>query len=143
MKQLNQILLVDDDKANNFLNRELLAELHIARTIHVLTNGKLALDYLLENCLEGKESCPELVIFDHIMPVMDGVELIETLHQRGFMQQSNSVFILLGISSSKQEIERFKSLGVQEYTTKPLSKQTVMQAYHKYWGAIPLSSMPK
>jgi CheY-like chemotaxis protein len=60
--------------------------------------------------------------------------MIDTLHQRGFIQQASSVFILLGISSSQQEIERFKSLGVQEYTTKPLSEQTMMEAYHKYGG---------
>lgn len=140
MKALQQILLVDDDPTNNFLNQELLQELRITNHIQVLTNGKKGLDYLLEHCpIDQKDqsasfpSCPELVIFDHYMPVMDGMEMIQALHQQGFMQKANIVFILLGIHTSHKDWKAFQALGVQEFTPKPLSKEVVMEAYRKYF----------
>jgi response regulator RpfG family c-di-GMP phosphodiesterase len=63
------------------------------------------------------------------------METIQTLNKWGFMQQADSfVYILLGIHSKQRVVEAFQSFGVQEFTTKPLSEPTVMEACHKYWG---------
>ncbi len=56
MKKLKQILLADDDKANNFLNVCLLEEMGIAEQITVLLNGKQALEYLLASEAESRNS---------------------------------------------------------------------------------------
>lgn len=132
MKKLKKILLIDDDKVNNYLNQIILEELHIAEEIVVLTNGNLGLNYLLESC-KSFDSCPELVIFDHRMPIMDGMEMMLNLKQVGFLDRAKVVFILLGIHSKSEDITKFSELGVQEYTDKPLSKEAVMEAYHKYF----------
>ncbi len=58
MKPLQLILLVDDDTTSNFLNEQLLQELRIARETQVLTNGKRALDYLLEHSRLMRKSLP-------------------------------------------------------------------------------------
>jgi CheY-like chemotaxis protein len=136
MKKIKKILLVDDDKVSNYINETLLKELAIAGQITVKTNGESALKYLIENC-EGKGEkciCPELVILDHLMPIMDGLEMMKELKQRGFIDKQRIVFILLGVHSTQKQIEEFIKLGVQEYTSKPLSEQTVMDAYHKYFA---------
>ncbi|SDM65296.1 two-component system, response regulator YesN [Catalinimonas alkaloidigena] len=133
MRKLHKILLVDDDEINNYLNTTILKDLDIAETISVALNGKQALEYLLDHCDQPARTCPELVIFDHHMPVMDGLEMIRTLHEKGFMQRANMVFLLLGIRAKQEVIEEFLRLGVQEFTDKPLEEQTVLEAYHKYW----------
>lgn len=140
MKKLNTILLIDDDQINNYLNEVLLKELGIAQAVKVVLNGKQALEYLLDHCeathkSEHKRSfCPELIIFDHHMPVMDGMEFIQALNQIGFVNRQEVVFILLAIHTAQEDIEAFKGLGVQEFTNKPLSKEIVMDAYHKYFA---------
>lgn len=135
MKKLQTILLVDDDKVNNFLNKTLLEELGIAQQITVVTNGLLALHYLQDHCHSKQlQGCPSLVIFDHQMPVMDGMELIQALHKINFIIEQKIIFILLGIHTLQPEIEAFQRLGVQEFTTKPLSKEIVLEVYHKYWS---------
>ncbi|MDO1451333.1 response regulator [Rhodocytophaga aerolata] len=134
MKKLKTILLVDDDQVNNYLNKIILQELAIAETIHIASNGKIALAYLLEHCESTSRICPELIIFDHQMPVMDGMELIKSLQANDFINRKEVVFILLGIHTKAEDIKKFQELGVQEFTTKPLSKETVMEVYHKYWA---------
>src|SRR5687767_13817888 len=102
MKKLKKILLVDDDKINNYLNETLLEDLHIADTISIEMNGELALKHLQDNC-DLKLSnylCPQLVILDHYMPVMDGLELMEALKRINFIDRHKVVFILLGVNSN-------------------------------------------
>ena len=134
MKKLNKILLVDDDATTLYINENILTKLGISHEIKVLTNGKLALDHLLAHCASSAESCPALVILDHHMPVMDGMELMQALHKKDVLENSSIVFLLLAINTTAQEQEVFKKLGVQEFTYKPLSKQTVLDAYAKYWA---------
>jgi response regulator RpfG family c-di-GMP phosphodiesterase len=65
---------------------------------------------------------------------MDGLEMMQQLKSRNYINTQRIVFILLGTHSTPAQIEAFKKLGVQEYTSKPLSEQTVMDAYHKYFA---------
>jgi CheY-like chemotaxis protein len=134
MKKLNKILLIDDDQVTNYLNKELLKGLYIAEEVKVAVNGKLALEYMHENCGSVLKVCPELIILDHHMPVMDGMEFMQALNKIDFVNRAEVVFILLAIDSRKEDIEKFKRLGVQEFITKPLSQKTVMDAYNKYWS---------
>lgn len=78
--------------------------------------------------------CPELIIFDHHVPVMDGMEFIKALNEIGFVNREEVFFILLGIDYKPADIDTYKMLGVQEFTTKPLSKETMMDASHKYFA---------
>ena len=77
MKKLNKILLVDDDPINNFLNEKILRDLSIAQEIKVLTNGKLAFDYILNYCNSPEKNGPALIILYHHIPFMDGLELMQ------------------------------------------------------------------
>jgi CheY-like chemotaxis protein len=133
MKKLKEILLIDDDEVTNFLNETILKELNISEEVTVLNNGKEALEYLLPNG-ESAHCCPELVILDHNMPIMDGLELMKALNDIDFVNRSKVVFLLLAVDSREEHIEEFQRLGVQEFTRKPISKETVMDAYHKYWA---------
>ncbi|MDO1451538.1 response regulator [Rhodocytophaga aerolata] len=134
MKKLKKILLVDDDRVNNYLNEALLEELNISNTISIEENGERALQHLLEHCEATEGICPQLVILDHRMPVMDGLELMKELNERGFIASQQIIFILLGVHSTKEHILEFQKLGVQEYTEKPLSQQVVLDAYRKYFS---------
>lgn len=50
------------------------------------------------------------------------------------LNRTEVVFILLAIHSKQEDKEKFKELGVQEFTTKPLSRELVMDANNKYWS---------
>ena len=133
MRKLNKILLIDDDQITNHLNEHLLDELNIAHEIHIVEDGDKAFDYLVNCHGSGSESCPELVIFDHQMPNMNGRELIEALHEINFFHENDAVFMSIGVNPIQKDTEILEELGVQEFTVKPLSKEKMLDVYNKYW----------
>ena len=133
MKKLNKILLIDDDEVTNYINKDLLEGLNIAHEVEVIEDGEKAFEYLT-SCEKGSsKACPELIIFDHQMPNMDGKELIEALDKIHFIKENNVVFMFLGVNSVHADVETMKELGVQEFTTKPLSETKVMDVYNRHW----------
>ncbi|GAB3822025.1 hypothetical protein GCM10028895_25480 [Pontibacter rugosus] len=99
----------------------------------MLTDGQQAYNYLSEAWKVDK-TCPELIILDHHMPILDGLGLMEKLNWSGKLNNVEAVFLLLALNTSKDDIRLFKELGVQEFTDKPLCKATAMDAYTKYWA---------
>src|SRR5437763_759680 len=108
MRKLRQILLIDDDEVNNYINETLLNELHIAQQVVVLTNGRLALEHLRTNCLQTSLACPQLVILDYQMPEMDGMELLRALKGLPSLNGAEMVFLLLASHVRGEDIEEFK-----------------------------------
>ncbi len=135
INKLRTVLIVDDDHTTNYLNERIVRELEIAEKVIVLHNGKEALQYLQQHCdQKEKTECPELIILDHHMPVMDGLDLMQIINENGMINNLDTVFLLLAIQTGTADLTRFKELGVQEFTPKPLSKDRLMEAYHKYWN---------
>jgi len=101
MVKLEKVLLIDDDTTAHYLNERIVRELQIAKKVQVLHNGRQGLDYLSE----GEERvCPELIILDHYMPVLDGMEIMEALHKSGRLEKMETVFLLLAAHTSQADI---------------------------------------
>lgn len=132
---LKEVLIVDDDPTTTYLNERIVSEMEIAERITACKNGRDALNYLLQKLNDpGETAFPELIILDHHMPVMDGMELMEALNKKGLLEEMRTVILLLAIHTNPDDLRRFKKLGVQEFTSKPLSKHTLTVAYKKYWA---------
>ncbi|HWP45545.1 MAG TPA: ATP-binding protein [Candidatus Limnocylindrales bacterium] len=112
------ILVVEDDETL----RTLVMELLMKEQFHVVTarTGVEALE-LLKNGLK-----PDLIISDIIMPEMDGYELYQRVHNH-----QNLIpipFIFLTAKTGEEEIRQGKSLGVDEYITKPFKLEDLIIA---------------
>ena len=74
-----------------------------------------------ENGKEGLEKAaserPDLILLDHAMPVMNGVEMLERL--RNHPELSGTAVIMLTASSEAHDVEKACSRGVTEYIVKP------------------------
>jgi DNA-binding response OmpR family regulator len=111
-----QILIVDDEPN---IVRTLKDRLEM-NEYDVITgsNGKEGLD------LAVKEQ-PDIILLDVIMPLMDGLEMLEAL--RSNSQCRDIAVIMLTARSQTQDIARAKACGIEDYIVKPFDLSELLE----------------
>ena len=59
---------------------------------------------------------PDILVLDIIMPVMDGIELLEVIRKEKLVP--NAVVVMLTNESNRKRIEEAKALGIKGYIVK-------------------------
>ena len=111
------LLVVEDDPAMLVALRDILEG--AGYQVHTAPNGDAALKEL-----EGIE--PSLILSDISMPVMDGIELFEHVRERP--EGAAIPFIFLTARGTREDIFAGKSLGADDYITKPVTSQELLSA---------------
>lgn len=118
----HRLLYVEDNPANQRLLADILEpqgdiELLIAQDPYT------GLD------LAESES-PDVIILDINLPGMDGFELLEVLRDRS--ETSDIPILALSANALKEDIERAKAAGFDEYMTKPLDVSDALAVVRRY-----------
>ncbi|MES2214156.1 MAG: response regulator [Patescibacteria group bacterium] len=111
MKKKYSILIVDDDKFLLEMYKKKFDILGLSPDIAVGPQSAL------EKLRTG--STYDIMVFDIIMPGMDGLELLETIQTEKL--SANAIMIMLTNESESTKIEKAKSLGVKGYIVKATS----------------------
>ncbi|MFW5863274.1 MAG: response regulator [Desulfohalobiaceae bacterium] len=123
-KRVLNILLVEDDQANQLAIRMLLQKM--GHRVHVARNGQEGLDMLKHNGFD-------LVLMDIQMPVMDGVQATKIIREmesdyhslddqdsgRQELRQSRIPIIALTAYAAEEDRKRFLAAGMDDYIAKP------------------------
>jgi len=103
-----RILLVEDDR---FLRRACEASLRQRGfSVAVAVDGEDALDKV-------RQSPPDLILLDLLMPRMTGIEVLRTLRAQE-PTRGIPVLILSNSSSREEDAEEIRTLGVSDYLVK-------------------------
>ena len=102
------ILIIDDDEF--LLDMYALKFREAGFDVEVAFNGGDA----LEKIRQGLK--PDVVLFDLIMPNMDGWGLVESIKKEKLLD--NTKFIVLSNLGQREDIEKGKALGVSDYIVK-------------------------
>jgi response regulator of citrate/malate metabolism len=121
VKKINKIMLIDDDRISNYINKELLLSMGVADEIIVKEKCKDALLYLQKTNL-----FPSIIILDIYLPEMNAFEFIEEFKRLGFHKKYNSKIVILTASSDIDDLIRLKYLGKYIYWNKPLQKDRML-----------------
>ena len=114
---VNEILLIDDNYIDNFINKKILTREKIAETITVKLSPLEALEYLASKT----DKFPELIFLDIKMPQMDGFEFLDAFEKLSEVQKEKCRIIMLSSSHNMEDIETAKKNPyVLEYLIKPL-----------------------
>ncbi len=130
MPKLNCILLIDDDRVTNYLHKVVINDLNVSNHIEVKQNGKEGLQYV-EECVQHG-NCPEIILVDLKMPVMDGFEFVEA-YRKIDLPDSKAKIAMLTTSSNPKDIEKMKEKGITDFFDKPLTEEKLMSLINKYF----------
>lgn len=111
------ILLVEDSAGDARLTEEAFQEANIDQTLHVVTDGDDALDFLNRRGEYGSAVRPDLVLLDLNLPGTDGREILRRIRADEGLR-SIPVLVLTGSTASETMIECYES-HANAYLTKP------------------------
>ena len=113
------LLVVEDDPAMLVALRDILEG--AGYRVMTAPNGEAALD-----ALSGEQ--PSLILSDIAMPIMDGIEFFEQVRKRP--NGTAIPFIFLTARGTREDIFAGRSLGADDYITKPVTSQELLSAVH-------------
>ena len=122
--ELNKILIIDDNKNEQIFLTRALSKLY---SCEVLTadNGQQGLEKIvLDN--------PDLVFLDVMMPVMDGIQMLEILRMQH--PQIKTPIIALTARSDGATLNKLLTLDVEEYLLKPINFEQIANKIDKIMG---------
>ncbi|MFZ2161272.1 MAG: HD domain-containing phosphohydrolase [Sideroxyarcus sp.] len=117
LKTLSVLYVEDDEEIRELLSRFLR---NWIGTLHTATNGQEGAQAFLDHN-------PDVVVTDIKMPVMDGLEMASAIKS-----SSHEVpIIVITAYSERDYFIRAIEIGVDQYVTKPVNTDTLLQAIYK------------
>lgn len=117
------ILLVDDNSLNLLVAQELLRPLHMQ--IDTAENGKDAVTLVQKNHYD-------LVLMDHMMPVMDGIEATKAIRALPEPQYQELPIIALTANAMVDAQKDFANAGMNGFVAKPIDFQIICTQLRKW-----------
>lgn len=127
MSESKCILVVDDDQTTVLLTRLFLESMSLT-DVHSSSNGQEALEFVIKNCQKQDEKvCPDIILLDLNMPVMDGFEFLEAYAKAQNISKEKISIVVLSSSDSKRDRDRIFTSNVQVagYIVKPLTEEKI------------------
>jgi CheY-like chemotaxis protein len=123
----NNVMLIDDNELDNFINEKILEANYFSKKIYVNTSAKSALEFLNNIITMGeeyKDTYPQVIFVDINMPIMDGFQFIE-FFKKNFEERILKPKIAI-LTSSVYHEDRQKSENISKdiiFLNKPLTKE--------------------
>lgn len=134
-----RVLLVEDNPAHAELVIRGLEDHHVANQIHHVSDGALALDYLLR---QGEyqdpkaSSRPDIILLDLRLPKVDGLEVLAKI--KSLEELKTIPVVVLTTSKAEADVARAYEGHVNSYLVKPIDFEkfaSMMQDMGFYWMA--------
>jgi CheY-like chemotaxis protein len=126
---------VEDNKADVFLIREAVTFHNLNVELHVVVDGKLALDFIDNAGVDPATPCPSLCLLDLNMPIHSGYEVLQ--HLRGNGRCKDIPVVIMTSSESEHDRTEMMRLGANAYFHKPLSYDEFLQIGEVMKGLLP------
>ncbi len=132
IKKVNCILLVDDNKDDNFYHERVIRKQNAAEIVVSKESAEDALHYLKARD-DHEDAHPTLIFLDINMPGMNGWEFIEEYKKLDTSLQSKMVVVMLTTSDNPDDISLAKTKGVLvDFKTKPLTREMLDEILERH-----------
>lgn len=131
---MEQVYIIDDDKANNFLCRLVLEDSGINKGVHSFYLVNTALD-TLKQAVEINAAFPELILLDINLPGADGWDFLHAFRKFPEECKNSTKIFLLSSSIYPDDAEKAKDFPeVVEFLPKPLTVEEVERLKKQYFA---------
>ena len=124
------VLLVEDNPGDVRLTREVLTDSAITTTLHVVTDGVVALEFL-HQCGEYADAPrPDVVLLDLNLPRKNGDEVLEEMRDHDDLRLIP--VIVLTSSQAEEDVVRAYDLHANAYLTKSIDPTEFIETVRKF-----------
>jgi CheY-like chemotaxis protein len=117
-RQVVDVLLVEDDEGDVLMTREAFEHFKIRNTLHVVSDGEQALQFVRRTGDYADAPTPGLIMLDLNLPRRGGLEVLSDLKSDPDLRVIPVV--ILTTSQAEEDIVRSYSLHANAYVTKPV-----------------------
>ena len=114
----NIILIVEDDPIQRNLYKRIVSKALVHFQVLEAVNGFEAMSILMKNM-------PSLIITDHDMPLMNGIQLVEALRKKDPHKKVEVIVISAKLDNSIDE--KYLELGVKQIHSKPIHTEKMVK----------------
>jgi CheY-like chemotaxis protein len=116
--QVVDVLLVEDDAGDVLMTREAFEHYKIRNTLHVVTDGEQALQFVRRQGDFAGAPRPGLIMLDLNLPRRDGLEVLAEL--KADPELRLIPVVILTTSQAEEDIIRSYALHANAYVSKPV-----------------------
>ena len=133
-------LLVEDDPNDVFLVRHAFRRCGDGHKLHVVGDGREAIDYLTgvgDYQDRAKYPLPRVILLDIKMPRVTGLEFLEWLHQEAPEELRVIPVVVMSSSENEGDVKKAYAMGANCYLVKPIPWQEFeerMKLLNIFWG---------
>lgn len=124
--EIARILLVEDSKEDVLFFKRAIDKAGLKCELEVVHDGQEAVDRLSESASSGVDSSmPSHILLDLKLPGLSGLEILAWL--RSHPRYNRIPVMILTSSRLPSDVNRAKSLGIDEYFVKPISFHELLE----------------
>jgi CheY-like chemotaxis protein len=120
------VLLVEDDEGDALMTREAFEFYKIRNTLHVVTDGEQALEFVRQQGRFADAPRPGLILLDVNLPRVSGLEVLAELKQDPDLRVIP--IVMLTTSQAEEDILRSYKLHANAYVSKPVDFEHFIEA---------------
>ena len=131
------ILVVEDNPGDVRLLEEAFHDASLANTLHVVTDGDEALDFVYQREEYADAPVPDLTLLDWNLPTVGGEEVLEAMKSDSSL--SHIPIIVLTGSEAETDIITSYNNQANAYVTKPVDGDAfiaVVQSLEQFWLSV-------
>jgi len=128
------ILLVEDNPGDVRLTREAFDDGFIANTLHVVTDGVEAIEFLYQRGDHEDAPRPDVVLLDLNLPRKNGDEVLEEVRDDDDLECIP--VIILTSSEAEEDVVKSYELNANAYLTKPVDPAEfidTIRSFRSFW----------
>ncbi|MFC7142515.1 response regulator [Halosimplex aquaticum] len=131
------ILLVEDNPGDVRLTQEAFKEGQIRNTLHVVTDGVEALDFLRRRGDHADAPLPDIVLLDLNLPRKNGDEVLDEIRSDPDLEYLP--VIVLTSSEAQEDVVQSYELQANAYLTKPVDPSEFIEtvrSIQQFWLSV-------